>query len=102
MTILRLTRGANVRSRPAGLLAQLAWGIGVTAALVAGALLSVAVLAVAVVAGVALWGGVLWKTRKLRRALREGAERDADPLRDAMRSGRVIEGEAVSVTEEGR
>lgn len=102
MTILRLTRGATVRSRPAGILAQVAWGIAAAVALVAAALLSVAVLAVALVAGAAVWGSVLWKTRKLRRALREQAEGDAVPPHGAMGPGRVIEGEAVSVPDEGR
>jgi hypothetical protein len=80
----------------------------VLALLAAGAALmfSVVILAGLALAGLAFWGWFWWKTRALRRSLREETptQRCGTPAdhRSQAGVGKVIEGEAVRVMEEGR
>lgn len=63
-----------------------------TLLLVLGLMFSVVLLAVVAVLGLGAWGYFWWKTRALRQAMREQAERTGN-------GGTIIEGEAVVVEE---
>ena len=73
--------------------------------LVLGVMFSLVFVVVVVVLGLLVWAYFWWKTRALRRQLRDSARPsafDPPPAADSADDGRVIDGEAVRVVDEGK
>ncbi len=92
----RLGHRGSETSPAKSLLSKALMVIGGTVALASAFLLSIAFLAIGL-AIVLIGGGYLWwKTRDLRKQLRAGMQQQA-PAPAQSKSGRIIEGEAVSI-----
>jgi len=99
--------GAPASGAAGGILRKLAMAVGGVALLGLGLVLSVVFFAAALVVGATAWAYLAWKTRALRREMRARMDEvAADPSRGtsarAAASGRVIEGEAVTVPDDPR